>query len=33
MGGTRGSQDEDAMGGEGSKFGESSFHFPVTGNV
>jgi len=32
MGGTWGRRDEDAMGGEGSNSGESSFHFPVTGN-
>ena len=32
MGGIRGSQDDDAIGGEGSVLGESSFCFPVTGN-
>jgi len=32
MGGIHGSQDDDAIGGEGSVLGESSFCFPVTGN-
>jgi len=31
MGGMCGRQDEDAMGGEVSVLGESSFHFPITG--
>jgi len=32
MGGTRGSRDDEATGGEGSVLGESSFRFPVTGS-
>jgi len=32
MGGIRGRRDEDATGGEDLNSGESSFHFPVTGN-
>jgi len=32
MGGIRGSQDDDATGGEGSILGESSFRFPIVGS-
>ena len=32
MGGIRGGHDNDAFGGEGSDLGESSFHFPVSGD-
>jgi len=31
MGASRGKRDEDALGGEGSTSGESSFRFPVNG--